>query len=195
LKKNLRLKSRLVCATALLLGYAASAQAAPVSKTYQFTATSFTPIVDPSSISPYSTVTGAFTLTFDPLVSMDETQSGIVLNSLSIPLGSAVAFRYDYITSLDIGVIQIGGSQDGINALGGFNDDFYLTFQWTGTGPLRFGGFDYSNGSVVPNEAFLAGAGSVRAVPEPASWALMIGGFGLVGCAFRQRRGTVAAYR
>ncbi len=30
-------------------------------------------------------------------------------------------------------------------------------------------------------------------VPEPASWALMIGGFGLVGAAARRRRGVVAA--
>ena len=34
----------------------------------------------------------------------------------------------------------------------------------------------------------LPGAGSV---PEPASWALMIGGFGLVGAAARRQRQTV----
>lgn len=30
-------------------------------------------------------------------------------------------------------------------------------------------------------------------IPEPASWALMIAGFGLVGCALRRRRGRVPA--
>lgn len=33
----------------------------------------------------------------------------------------------------------------------------------------------------------------IRAVPEPASWALMIGGFTLVGTAMRRRRGIVTA--
>lgn len=33
---------------------------------------------------------------------------------------------------------------------------------------------------------------SVSSVPEPASWALMIGGFGLAGAALRRRRASVA---
>nr|WP_295663549.1 PEPxxWA-CTERM sorting domain-containing protein [Polymorphobacter sp.] len=43
------------------------------------------------------------------------------------------------------------------------------------------GGFEFDN-------VTLAGA-----VPEPASWALMLGGFGLVGSALRRRTATVAA--
>jgi hypothetical protein len=38
---------------------------------------------------------------------------------------------------------------------------------------------------------FTGGAGP--GVPEPASWALMIGGFGLAGAALRRRRSLVAA--
>ena len=34
---------------------------------------------------------------------------------------------------------------------------------------------------------------TIAAVPEPASWALMIAGFGLVGAAARRRRGLVVA--
>jgi hypothetical protein len=46
----------------------------------------------------------------------------------------------------------------------------------------------------VHNQNFPAGEirGQIAAVPEPASWALMIGGFGLVGAALR-RRATIAA--
>jgi len=36
------------------------------------------------------------------------------------------------------------------------------------------------------------GTASNGAVPEPASWALMIGGFGMVGASMRRRRATVA---
>jgi len=194
-KKNSRLKSGLVCAAILLAGYGASAQADPVTRTYQFSASSFAPLFDPTSAIPYSTVTGEFTLTFDPLVSKAEGLDGIHLNNLSIPSGSPPSFRYDYIDSLDIGSVQIGGSVQGINVVDTFWDDFYLSFQWTGSGSPQFGGFLYTLGSVIQNEAFVAGSGSVTEVanvPEPASWALMIGGFGLVGCAARQRRAMAA---
>jgi len=33
-----------------------------------------------------------------------------------------------------------------------------------------------------------------RGVPEPASWAMMVGGFGLVGGALRSRRKTAVAF-
>ncbi len=45
---------------------------------------------------------------------------------------------------------------------------------------------DFGNTGI--NYAFTIGA-----VPEPASWAMMIGGFGLTGAAMRRRRATVAA--
>ena len=45
--------------------------------------------------------------------------------------------------------------------------------------------FDYKGGG--------GGGGGHGAVPEPASWALMIGGFGLTGVALRRRRAAAAA--
>ena len=49
----------------------------------------------------------------------------------------------------------------------------------------------------VANYSAAAGRGEVlriAAIPEPATWALMIGGFGLVGGALRRRRpGSVTA--
>ncbi len=58
------------------------------------------------------------------------------------------------------------------------------------------GGFIDINGNQRTGDwAFdITGAGSIAAVPEPATWALMIGGFGMVGFAARRRRtGVVAA--
>lgn len=50
-------------------------------------------------------------------------------------------------------------------------DNYGDQFTWTGLAEVRFGGV----------------------VPEPASWALMIAGFGIVGAASRRRRAIVAA--
>ena len=53
---------------------------------------------------------------------------------------------------------------------------------------LQFGPEAYNAG--IDNVVFnLAGVG----IPEPASWALMIGGFGLTGAALRRRRAVLAA--
>ena len=47
---------------------------------------------------------------------------------------------------------------------------------------------DWSRGEQYRNYAFTSGA-----VPEPAAWALMIGGFGLAGAALRRRRQVAVA--
>lgn len=54
-------------------------------------------------------------------------------------------------------------------------DNIYLNFQGLS--------FDNSSNLTV----------NIASVPEPTSWALMIGGFGMVGAAMRRRKGFVAA--
>ncbi|MFD1613351.1 cistern family PEP-CTERM protein [Sphingomonas tabacisoli] len=39
-----------------------------------------------------------------------------------------------------------------------------------------------------------SGLGTIAAVPEPATWAMMIGGFGLIGAAARRRQRTAVTY-
>jgi hypothetical protein len=46
---------------------------------------------------------------------------------------------------------------------------------------------------IVRNEELVSGALTVSAVPEPASWAMMIGGLGLLGLAARRRRALQSA--
>lgn len=105
----------------------------------------------------------------------------------------------------------LGGNFDGpppsktIQASAG---DFSGTFTYTPTGTGNFQGYNaYSFGFVgtgSPTTLTFASLSSgpfgaaldnvsVTAVPEPASWALMIAGFGLAGAALRSRRRPVAA--
>jgi hypothetical protein len=56
-----------------------------------------------------------------------------------------------------------------------------------GSGPLTI---TFSNDDELDTVSFLSGTG---AIPEPASWILMIAGFGLVGASARRRRAVVAA--
>ncbi|MBB6228664.1 hypothetical protein FHS79_002854 [Polymorphobacter multimanifer] len=64
------------------------------------------------------------------------------------------------------------------------NDGFYQVSQTTGTGSF------IGNVGITGLTGITAGA-----VPEPASWAMLIGGFGLVGAAMRRRRPTMVAVR
>lgn len=87
--------------------------------------------------------------------------------------------------------------------------DFAL--RGTGNGENRFG-FQAISGQLIRSLTFttvgggiqsvrqvrldaVAGPGGVNAIPEPATWAMMIGGFGMIGAASRRRslRNTVSA--
>jgi hypothetical protein len=49
----------------------------------------------------------------------------------------------------------------------------------------------FTNGNIGDNALGLDDV-SISAVPEPASWAMLIGGFGLTGAAMRRRRRVTA---
>lgn len=63
-----------------------------------------------------------------------------------------------------------------------------FSFVFTATGPTSLA---FSNGTVGDNMLGLDTL-SVTAVPEPATWGLMIVGFGLIGASTRRRSATVA---
>ncbi|MBN8816664.1 MAG: choice-of-anchor A family protein [Sphingomonas sp.] len=71
--------------------------------------------------------------------------------------------------------------------------DAFLTLRGGSVaGSVIVDGF-HSEGSTIGGHAF-TGLAATTAVPEPASWAMMIVGFGMVGAALRRRRrGAIAA--
>jgi hypothetical protein len=75
------------------------------------------------------------------------------------------------------------GELNGVYTLLGANGSFVAA----STGTLNLYYWDSNNGDNFGTISF-----DIRAVPEPASWAMMIGGFGLAGAAVRRRKPVVA---
>jgi hypothetical protein len=74
----------LVCAVVVIV--VLPAEAATVTDLVTFSATGFTADPNPGSV-PATTVSGSFTITFDPTKTYLDSTSGITLNSLNISLG------------------------------------------------------------------------------------------------------------
>ena len=85
--------------------------------------------------------------------------------------------------------------------LGGVGGTLETPFEWTGfcgnCGTAQFNGFSHTIGSYTQLDITgirISDPAAVTAqVPEPAAWALMIAGFGLVGSALRRRRSLAVA--
>ncbi|WP_253717023.1 PEPxxWA-CTERM sorting domain-containing protein [Sphingomonas sp. AP4-R1] len=143
------------------------------SGTYRFslsTSTAAIPTFDTSTTVPWT----------DPAYTQDYegTLGSIVDGKLQINLSTA--FNYDPAAgNLLLTIYNPGLSSDGTAY---FDADIN-----NGITNMRYSAYPYdSNRGLVTG--FNEGA---SAVPEPASWAMMIGGFGLVGAAMRRRRVSV----
>ena len=179
-----------------LAGAAAPALADPIDRTYSFTANFLG--------APYSTVTGSFTVDFDDSTSFYGAVTGLTLNNLSAPYSGTFNFAYsqgyDQIVISDEATstnpfFGVGAADD--SSANHFTLFIYDALSNAPTSAIQYtvdgGDRDYTpygqvSFSFTDNAA---GAGS-GAVPEPASWALMLGGFGLVGGAMRSRKRSVS---
>ena len=121
----------------------------------------------------------------------------------SFSFGSAYAYEFgdygagyfginnNYPTFVYAGAPRIGGWQSAsFTSYDPLNTRFSGVYAITGSVDIgHVAGVSYTSDSGV----FLAGGGSVGGVPEPASWALMVAGFGIAGAAARRRRFSVMA--
>lgn len=178
----MRSKIRFICLAAAI-GITAPmsvAEASPITETFDFTGTGFGP-----AGGPLSSLLGSFTITFDPNVSQAFTTSGIVENSLNLPVAS-VGFQYN--PNANNGNLIIGGSLNGVNVVGGTNDFAAILFQ-VKTPTLAMGGAQYSTtaSSQVYGELF-QGTASATPVPEPLTLSLFGAGLAGIGVVRRRRK-------
>ncbi len=105
-------------------------------------------------------------------------------NDLSQPLQGLTAFQTG---NLDVSIVGTKATLTIVRA-GGFIESFSYDY---GFAPgSKTVGFGINRLGVADNFTFDGVAGAP--VPEPAAWALLIGGFGMAGAAVRRRRSSVA---
>lgn len=173
----MRLWTALVSA-ALTATIATEANAVLITRQFDFTASSF------SASLGYSTISGTFIVTYD-LNTVVTDQPGVVAVNFNFPVASEIGYSHS-----SNGRLIIGGLANGAGNANGGGVDFYADIGNAGGDLAKLNGFYYSNGTTT-----VASAGSrtltattITNVPEPATWAMMIGGFGLVGATMRRRR-------
>lgn len=212
---EMHLKNGLIAAAVAAgatFGVLTAAQAATVTHTYDFTLSGF---VDPyaAETPPIGSVTASFTLTFDPTVSYTDQTVGLTVNELNVPLDSDVGFStYPGASPSDPYFISIGGIEHGAGVVYGGTNDFVLQLEFANESSLgsptlplcSAPGYScgpapsdsYASGYTeagYPSSLFVATSASVAAVPEPATWAMMLFGFGALGGAMRFRRKLATA--
>ena len=109
------------------------------------------------------------------------TTVGTTAESISVEAGFAGEGQL-LLSVYDIDDVLIGSVANGATL--GLNSRSLLTLAMPGIASFRISGTDTFGVAQI----LITGA----AVPEPASWALMIGGFGVIGGTLRQRRAAFA---
>lgn len=174
-----------ICGTVFGL-LSVNAQAAIVTQTFDINASNFkkisgfpdTPPVDPAHLN--------FTVTFDNSVDVKPTNIGLVINSLN------VSGQADYAYSSAQDRLYIGAFINPVSCDPSGSRPAYCA-QISTKGVPTFGGFAQNTGVGIYDTETGSVTTSAGAVPEPATWALMISGFAMVGCVTRRRQTSVVA--
>jgi PEP-CTERM motif len=167
------------------VAFAAPVEAATIVRTFDFTGSDIARLFGTDPI-PVSDVFLSFTVEFDPLLAYTNQTSGIVLNSVNLPLGSAFGFSYDPLVNQ---FLTVGGLANNTNGSSTANNDFVLGINNSAGASPTVLSFSFTTAG-APGSLFRSfdNVLSVTAVPEPATWLMMIVGFGAVGASIRRAR-------
>ncbi len=158
------------------------ANAAIVTDTLEVNASNFFSFTSPDLIAPYDTVTFRFSITFDNSGDLEQTTDGLTVLSNTLPFGAAYAYSSDF-DILSIGTNPGPSSCSATNVGGNFC--FFLRGVSANNPSLDL--FTYSDGFELFDSVTVS-VTRLAAVPEPATWAFMIFGFGAIGGAMRRQR-------
>lgn len=168
-------------------GLSATAQAAMINRTFNIEASAFGQVFGSDPTLPADPVTLNVTLMFDNSVNVATTTTGLTVNSFTLPY--ATQFQYFAATdSLALATTLLGPASCSSSA-GKF---CAFIHDATSAAPTLI----FFQNSLPTNNVWQANSLSVtysdapggRGVPEPATWALMLIGFGGLGVQLRRRR-------
>lgn len=140
---------------------------------------------------PVDPVKGTFTVTYDTAVSVSNVTSGISATGFNLPFDGPLSFTYDGGNALYIGAGAMGVTSA--------TRDFGINlFDPNTASVLSTSNFIYSVPSLGFFQTFNTRATAVTLpaaapVPEPATWAMLLVGFGAIGFAMRRKRAPVAS--
>jgi hypothetical protein len=203
------MRTLLVASFATLAAGLSSASAAIVTETYSFSLGGFVDVeADPPVPSPVPTISGSFSVTFDPALDVFNDTTGLVVHSFSgvgAPLDSPLGFSYSAAT----GEFALGGLEAAPNELNPGTNDFSILLNLANLSKPQFftcSAPGFGCGTVTGDPAFIVAAftrsgadfdesawvaataeSEVAAVPEPSTWAMMLAGFAGLGWLARTR--------
>jgi hypothetical protein len=146
---------------------------------------------------PFGTLTIDFSVTFDDtsngfLGALDSFKAVTDGNINAGPFSATPSFGYFQTSAMNtFPRLGVGGTLNGTNVLLNGTDDFYFVFDASAVGPTSaLLGFTTASGGTpwTSWDATVQPRAAVAAVPEPATWAMMLGGFGVLGGALRAAR-------
>ncbi|MFA5989549.1 MAG: PEPxxWA-CTERM sorting domain-containing protein [Sphingomonas sp.] len=171
----------IMCATAMMMP--AAANAAPVIRNLILKASDFSLLFGDGSVAPIPSIDIHFSVSFDNSASIPTSSAGLRIFDSNYP----GTLQFSYSSSADQFVLA---SFPGVGSCGNPANSFCTFISGiSGATPAAF----LVQQSTATGGYFVANTFSLSAVPEPATWAMMIGGFGLVGGAMRNRRRAAAS--
>jgi len=170
------MKSRyLPAAIAALAMTALPASATTFVRSFEFTI---------STSGPISTQSGSFTYTYDDVT------GAAALNAINFSIGAttftaANAGIFKYPGPASDPILLLFGADFGLSIFTGTND-FWLYFSPSASVAPQFS-YSTTGWDNVGTNAAISLRDTTNAVPEPATWSLMLGGFACLGFALRRR--------